>query len=77
MTKKRKTYSQGILDPQGQPPDEGDIKIAMYTEKGNVIIDFGKDVKWLGLPPAQAMEFAGLIVRRVKEIENESASKKG
>lgn len=56
------------LGPTGQFPrgkihdsDEGETRIAVGHKEGNVILDFGKPVVWLGFPPAQALELARTI----------------
>jgi hypothetical protein len=42
--------------------DEGALQIAVFTEDGNVIINFGKPVNWVGMPPDQARALAALLV---------------
>ena len=49
------TFSHGKLSPT----DEGDINIGVtHDSKGNVIINFGTMLDWIGLPPEQAINFA-------------------
>jgi hypothetical protein len=51
--------------PRGKlrPDDEGGLNIGIaHDSDGTVIINFGTDVSWLGLPPDQAREFAKLIL---------------
>lgn len=38
--------------------DEGGIRIAIGIKDGVVMIDFGSEVTWLGLPKAEAIAFA-------------------
>lgn len=57
--------------PEGKlnKDDEGALVIGItYDQKDNlVIIDFGSPVKWFGMRPTQAVEFANTILRRVQE----------
>ncbi len=54
-------YPKGMLGPG----DEGELRIGITADsKGTVIINFGKECSWIGMPPAQAVEFAKLILRR-------------
>jgi hypothetical protein len=53
-------YPRGSLGPG----DHGALKIGVaHDSKGNVIINFGTDVSWLGFPPEQAIQLAKLIMR--------------
>lgn len=47
--------------------DEGEIQIGVTATRGTVVIAFGKEIAWLGLPPQQAREFAAAIVQRADE----------
>ena len=48
--------------------DEGQISIAIGVEpQGNVIINFGKPIAWLGLPGDQAMEMGRTLIKRGRE----------
>ena len=68
MSQRRiKTKRVPGLGPTGQypygklnPDDEGEIRIAIAHDPHNrtVVIDFGKPVAWIGLPPQHAREFA-------------------
>lgn len=57
--------------PQGKihPSDEGELRAAVGTVKGQVVIDFGKSVSWLSLPPDAARELAVLLIRRACKID--------
>ncbi|HYM31837.1 MAG TPA: hypothetical protein VEU47_11080 [Candidatus Cybelea sp.] len=64
------TYPDGSFGPH----DEGSIQLAVaHDSKGNVHIDFGKDLSWLAMPSAQAINFARLILRHAgaKKVEIE------
>jgi hypothetical protein len=54
--------------------DEGALKIGVaHDSKGNVILNFGTKVAWIGLPPEQAINFAKLIMKHAgaKKVEVE------
>ena len=56
-------YPEGKLNPS----DEGEIAIAIGIEDGNVIINFGKPVAWLGLPGEQSIEMGRTLIKRGRE----------
>ena len=58
------TFSKGKLNDD----DEGDIKMMISRADGVVRVDFGKPVGWLGLPRAEAEEFANLILKHAREL---------
>lgn len=63
-------FPHGMLGPS----DEGALSIGIATDsKGTVIINFGKEVSWVGMPPEQAIQFATMILKRAgaKKIEVE------
>jgi hypothetical protein len=65
-----KDYPHGSLGPE----DRGGLSIGIaHDSKGNVVINFGTDVSWIGMPPAEAINFAKLIMRHAgaKKIEVE------
>jgi len=49
--------------------DEGAIRISVGDAKGNVIIDFGSPVVWLGIPPDDARALAENISERADKVE--------
>ena len=49
--------------------DEGALTLAIGVQDKTVIIDFGKQVAWLGLDAATARQFAKNILRRADEID--------
>jgi hypothetical protein len=66
--------------PEGKihPDDEGQISVAIGIDNGNVIINFGKPIAWLGLPPAACMEMGRTLIKRAREaleMEKEAAAK--
>jgi len=42
--------------------DEGELQIGVRVEKSIVVVNFGKPIAWLGMPPAQARELAQLLL---------------
>lgn len=60
--------------PRGRlsPTDEGGIKFAVGGKDGVVIIDFGKPVVWVGMPPEQARQLAESLVKHADNIESKS-----
>lgn len=43
--------------------DEGELLFMIGKENGNVVLDFGKPVTWLGLPPEDAVSLAEALVQ--------------
>lgn len=63
-------YPHGTLGPH----DEGALQMAVaHDSKGNVHVNFGKDLSWFAMPSEQAINFARLILRHagVKKVEIE------
>jgi len=58
--------------PDGQlnPDDEGELKMAMVVDKaaGVIILDFGKQVKWLGLDKKTAQALAYGLLERAEQL---------
>lgn len=53
-------YPRGSLGPT----DLGALKVGIaHDSKGNVILNFGTEVSWIGLPPEQAIDFAKTILK--------------
>lgn len=62
------TYPEGSLGPH----DEGGIQMAVaHDSKGLVHVNFGKDVSWFAVPPAQAINLAKMLMTHAgaKKIE--------
>jgi hypothetical protein len=49
--------------------DEGELAVAVSSEKGVVRIDFGTPVAWLCLPPDDALAFASVLVARAMAMK--------
>jgi hypothetical protein len=52
--------------------DEGAIRLGVTHSQGNVVIEFGTPVKWIGLPPEQAMDLARAIMQHAGEAAKTS-----
>jgi hypothetical protein len=65
-----RTMSENDQFPRGKlnDSDEGQLDLAVGIRDRTVIIDFGKQVVWLGLDYFTAVEFAKTILRRAGEI---------
>ena len=62
------TYSDGSLGAH----DKGDLKMGVaHDSKGNVHLNFGKEISWFAVPPAQAITLAKLLLTHAgaKKIE--------
>ena len=55
--------------PDGKlcPEDEGELALKVSCGAGIVKIDFGKKVRWIALPPADAANFAMMIVAHAQQ----------
>jgi hypothetical protein len=58
--------------PRGKihPDDAGEIKIAIAADRKThtVIMDFGGQVTWLGLPPEVALKMGTMLIAKAKEL---------
>ena len=48
--------------------DEGGIRFALGEDGGNVVINFGTPVAWLGMPPEQAVALAEMLIAKARII---------
>ena len=60
--------SQNAIDET----DEGGLRVGVAVHKGNVLINFGKKVAWVGLPPDAAIEFAQSIINGAEQVLKET-----
>ncbi len=51
--------------------DEGELTVAFAADKQNkvVLVQFGKPVKWFGLPPDAAIKFGEQLIAKAKELQ--------
>ena len=56
--------------PQGKlnRHDQGELACAIYTEKGRVVMNFGKSVAWLCLDCDGALALAEILRQRAAEL---------
>ena len=59
-------YPEGKLNKD----DEGELRMGVAVHKGNVIIEFGTPVHWLGLPPFEARALGEMLIKKANEIEH-------
>ena len=73
MSRKTKPGPTGKF-PEGKlnVHDEGEFEFAVGHDEGNVILDFGKPVVWLGMGPSLARQLAGLLTRHADEVESKA-----
>ena len=65
----KRTWSEGRVGPA----DDGDLAFAIGThpEKELVVLDFGKSVEWIAMPPQQAIELAQSLIKHARSISKE------
>lgn len=65
-----RSYSQGRI----ASTDDGDLAMAVAADKahGVVILDFGKQVSWIGLPPDEVVKLCKLLMKRAAEVAGKS-----
>lgn len=75
---KLEEFSREMLGPTNKFPDgklagedEGELKFAIGTKNGTVVIDFGSPVHWVGMDPKQAVELAQLLLDNARKITDE------
>jgi len=58
--------------PDGElgPGDEGELSFGITADQGNVILIFGKQVEWLGMPPDVARALAEKLIEKADEIDS-------
>lgn len=63
------------LGPTGQFPegqlvdhDEGEIRIAITTYQGKVIVNFGSPVAFIGFTPEQATEIGEMLIKHADSL---------
>lgn len=65
----KRQWSEGRLNGK----DDGDLAFAISADKEKqvVMLDFGKPVEWIGLPPQQAIELAQSLIQKARAITTE------
>lgn len=49
--------------------DEGEARIGIANDGKVVIVDFGKPMKWIAFPAAQARDLGETLIRHAEQIE--------
>ena len=49
--------------------DEGDLAIRILTKSNKLIIDFGKDLSWIGLNAEDVDNLINVLTERRKELK--------
>lgn len=52
--------------------DEGEIQFGVLNNGSEVIIDFGKPVAWLGMPPVLARQLAELLTKHADSVDGKA-----
>lgn len=66
--------------PHGKlhPSDEGELQFGVATDGKVVLIQFGKPIAWLGLPPDKARALAKVLIEHADRIDgNREAGSSG
>ena len=48
--------------------DEGEIRFAVITVNGKVVIEFGQSVHWLGMTGEEAVKLGRLLIKRGRKL---------
>lgn len=56
--------------PQGKlnKDDEGELRMAVFERNGKIIIDFGKDLNWIGFGKEEAQSLGELLINKAKNL---------
>jgi hypothetical protein len=57
-------YPNGAIDVS----DEGELKIAVYTKRNTVVIDFGKDLSWFAMTKVELGPFIKLLQQKMEQL---------
>ena len=70
---KRKFGATGKF-PEGKinANDEGEIQFGITNNGSEVILNFGKPVKWLGIPPDKARNLAAILIKHADQVEKKA-----
>lgn len=68
----QRSYSEGRLGPD----DDGDTAMAIGHDpaKKVVVIDYGKQVTWVGMPAEQAVKFAEMVIQHAIAVSDKPLS---
>lgn len=56
--------------PDGKmtPLDEGELQVKIGAQDGRIVIDFGKNVTWLGLRKSEALALGQMIIEKALKL---------
>lgn len=46
--------------------DEGELAMKVGVQNGKVVLDFGKEIAWLGMNPQDAADLASLLLKHAR-----------
>ena len=59
--------------PRGRlnPNDDGEIRMAIFPDEKSrvIIVEFGIELSWIGMPPQQAREMGESLIKHANEME--------
>lgn len=69
MTRSNPLGATGAF-PEGKlnEEDEGELRFAVGTENGEVVLVFNTPVAWMGMTPEQAVKLAGVLVAKAQML---------
>lgn len=64
----KRNYPEGRIAAE----DDGELAFAIAADRERklVILDFGKKVDWVGMPPEQAIQLAQLLINKAREVSS-------
>jgi hypothetical protein len=68
----KRNYSEG----RASVTDDGDLALAVAADRAKkiVVIDFGKQVDWIGMGPEQAVGLAEMLIAKAREASDRPLS---
>lgn len=68
----QRAYSQGRIGAD----DDGDLAMAIGADpdKKIVVIDYGKLIQWVGMPPEQAVRMAEMLIEKARAVSDRPLS---
>lgn len=58
------TFPDGRLNPD----DEGALAVSVFTDQGRVVIEFGKQLSWIGFGKDNLRAFIDLLESKYKNL---------
>lgn len=59
-----KNYPRGKLSDD----DEGECSVMIFNKDKTVIVNFGKELTWIGFPKENAIAFAQSIINKANQL---------